>query len=119
MAVAARGGAEQILGVIFHTDRLRPRPTPPASSPPGADGWRSGNPWGWVGSCFDNAAVEAFLSSLEWEVLSQHDFATTTAAQVVVLEWCYGFYNHTRRPSAAGMKSPINYESVALNGEAS
>ena len=27
---------------------------------------------GRVGSCFDNAAAEAFFSSLEWEVLSRH-----------------------------------------------
>jgi hypothetical protein len=27
---------------------------------------------GRVGSCFDNAAAEAFFSSLEWEVLSRY-----------------------------------------------
>ena len=52
---------------------------------------------GRVGSCFDNAAAEAFFSSLEWEVLSRHDFANTGQAQAVVLDWCYGFYNHDRR----------------------
>ena len=34
-------------------------------------------------------------------------------AQAVVLDWCYGFYNHDRRHSAAGMMSPINYENTA------
>jgi transposase InsO family protein len=29
---------------------------------------------GRVGSCFDNAAAEAFFSTLEWEVLSRHEF---------------------------------------------
>ena len=116
MAVAARGGAGQIAGVIFHTDRGSTytaqkftalcRPLQIRQS------------MGRVGSCFDNAAAEAFFSSLEWEVLSRHDFATTTAAQAVVMEWCYGFYNHTRRHSAAGMKSPINYENTVLNREA-
>ena len=52
---------------------------------------------GRVGSCFDNAAAEAFFSSLEWEVLSRHDFADTRQAQAVVLDWCLGFYNHDRR----------------------
>ena len=71
---------------------------------------------GRVGSCFDNAAAEAFFSSLEWEVLSRHDFDNTATAQAAVLDWCYGFYNHTRRHSATGMKSPINYENeAALN----
>ncbi|MCP6025926.1 integrase core domain-containing protein, partial [Klebsiella pneumoniae] len=52
---------------------------------------------GRVGSCFDNAAAEAFFSSLEWEVLSRHEFTNTGQAQTVVLDWCYGFYNHQRR----------------------
>jgi len=71
---------------------------------------------GW--SCFDNAAAEAFFSSLEWEVLSRHDFETTIAAQAVVMDWCYGFYNHDRRHSSANMMSPINYENTALDREA-
>lgn len=71
-----------------------------------------------VGSCFDNAAAEAFFSSLEWEVLSRHDFTSTGQAQAVVIDWCYGFYNHQRRHSAAGGQSPINYENTALNREA-
>ena len=68
---------------------------------------------GRVGSCFDNACAEAFFSSLEWEVLSRHDFENTRQAQAVVIEWCYGFYNHQRRHSAAGMQSPNNYENTA------
>jgi putative transposase len=69
---------------------------------------------GRVGSCFDNAAAEAFFSSLEWEVLSRHQFQTTAQAHAVVLDWCYGFYNHDRRHSAAAMMSPINYENTAV-----
>ena len=68
---------------------------------------------GRVGSCFDNAAAEAFFSSLEWEVLSRHEFDTRAQARAVVIDWCYGFYNHDRRHSSAGMMSPINYENTA------
>jgi len=68
---------------------------------------------GRVGSRFDNAAAEAFFSSLEWEVLSRHEFENTRQAQAVVLDWCYGFYNHDRRHSSAGMMSPVNYENTA------
>ncbi len=68
---------------------------------------------GRVGSCFDNAAAEAFFSSLEWEVLSRHEFDTRAQARAVVIDWCYGFYNHHRRHSSAGMMSPINYENTA------
>jgi putative transposase len=68
---------------------------------------------GRVGSSFDNAAAEAFFNSLEWEVLSRHQLPDPRQAQAVVLDWCYGFYNHGRRHSAAGMKSPINCENTA------
>ena len=61
---------------------------------------------------------DSFFPSLEWEVLSRHQFADTRHAQAVVLEWCYGFYNHTRRHSSAGMMAPITYETTALNREA-
>ena len=122
MAVAARGGKDAIWRedeaekVVFHTDR---------GSTYTANGFTKlcrqmgiRQSMGRVGSCFDNAAAEAFFSSLEWEVLSRHDFGNTRQAQAVVMEWCYGFYNHDRRHSSAGMKSPINYETAALNREA-
>ncbi|WP_226363198.1 integrase core domain-containing protein [Pseudonocardia sp. ICBG1142] len=67
---------------------------------------------GRVGSCFDNAVAEAFFSSLEWEVLSRHEFTDTGHAREVVTDWCYGFYNHQRRHTAAAMMSPIDYEST-------
>jgi len=73
---------------------------------------------GRVRSCFDNAAAEAFISSLEWEVLSRNEFDRVAQARAVVIDWCHGFYNHQRRHSAAGDQSPINYEIAALNREA-
>jgi putative transposase len=127
MAVAARGGVDAVSGpnwredesqrVIFHTDRGSTYTANSHTLLCRQLGVRQS--MGRVGSCFDNAAAEAFFSSLEWEVLSRHDFANTRQAQAVVLEWCYGFYNHQRRHSAAGMMSPINYENTAaLNREA-
>jgi putative transposase len=113
MAVATRGGADQIRGVIFHTDR--------GSTYTAKDftklcrRLKITQSMGRVGSCFDNAAAEAFFCSLEWEVLSRHDFTSTGQAQAVVIDWCYGFYNHQRRHSAAAGQSPINYENAALN----
>jgi hypothetical protein len=54
-----------------------------------------------VGSCFDNAAAEAFYSSLEWEVLFHNSLRDTNQARAVVIDRCYTFYNHQRRHSAA------------------
>lgn len=117
MAVATRGGKaaiwreEEAERVVFHTDR---------GSTYTANAFtklcrqmRIRQSMGRVGSCFDNAAAEAFFSSLEWEVLSRHDFNNTDDAQAVVLDWCYGFYNETRRHSTIGMVSPITYENTA------
>jgi putative transposase len=116
MAVAARGGAEHIGGVIFHTDR---------GSTYTAERFtvlcrrlEIRQSMGRVGSCCDNAAAEAFFSSLEWEVLSRHQFDSTAKARAVLIDWCYGFYNHQRRHSAAAGLSPINYEITALNRDA-
>jgi putative transposase len=116
MAVPARGGAEQISGVTFHTDRGSTYTAERFTGLCRRLGIRQS--MGRVGSCFDNAAAEAFFSSLEWEVLSRHVFASTGQARAVVIDWCYGFYNHQRRHSAAAGQSPINYETAALNREA-
>lgn len=65
---------------------------------------------GRVGSCFDNAAAEAFFSTLEHEVLSRHHFSTKAHARQVVVAWCHDFYTSRRRHSSAALMSPIQYE---------
>jgi hypothetical protein len=42
----------------------------------------------------------------------------TAQARATVIDRCYGFYNHQRRHSAAAGLSPINYETTALNRDA-
>ena len=121
MAVASRGGVDAVNGegwredeskrVIFHTDRGSTYTANSLTKLCRQLGVRQS--MGRVGSCFDNAAAEAFFSSLEWEVLSRHEFKNTGQAQAVVLDWCYGSYNHDRRHSSAGMMRPINYENTA------
>lgn len=121
MAVAARGGVDGVNGsnwredesqrVIFHTDRGSTYTANAFTKLCRQLGVRQS--MGRVGSCFDNAAAEAFFSSLEWEVLSRHEFDNVRQAQAVVLDWCYGFYNKQRRHSSAGMMSPVNYENTA------
>jgi transposase InsO family protein len=109
MAAAVRGGREHIEGVIFHTDRGSTY-TAKHFTRLCADRLGIRQSMGRVGSCFDNAAAEAFFSTLEWEVLSRNEFRNPEHARQVVLEWCHGFYNTTRRHSSAKMMSPINYE---------
>jgi putative transposase len=117
MAVTTRGGRSAIWRddeaerVIFHTDRGSTYTANAFTKLCRQMGIRQS--MGRVGSCFDNAAAEAFFSSLEWEVLSRHDLKNVDHAQAVVLDWCYGFYNETRRHSTIGMVSPITYENTA------
>jgi putative transposase len=114
MAVAARGGRQAIWRdeeserVIFHTDRGSTYTANAFTTLCRRLGIRQS--MGRVGSCFDNAAAEAFFSSLEWEVLSRNHFRDTIQAQAAVIDWCYTFYNHQRRHSAADGLSPVNYE---------
>ena len=58
--------------MIFHTDRGSTYTANSVHQAVPQAGIRQS--MGRVGSCFDNAAAEAFFSSLEWEVLSRHDF---------------------------------------------
>ena len=64
---------------------------------------------GRVGSCFDNAAAEAFFSSLEWEVCPATT-STHTTGPGCHDRLGYGFYNHQRRHSTIGMVPPVQYE---------
>ena len=117
MAVTVRGGRQAIWReaeserVIFHTDRGSTYTANAFTKLCRHMGIRQS--MGRVGSCFDNAAAEAFFSSLEWEVLSRHDFQDTTAAQAVVMDWCFEFYNTKRRHSSAAMMPPVAFENTA------
>ena len=113
MAAAVRGGREHIEGVIFHSDRGSTY-TAQGYARLCADRLGIRQSMGRVGSCFDNAAAESFFSTLEWEVLSRNEFRDPDHAREVVLEWCHGFYNTTRRHSSAKMMSPIDYETTRV-----
>jgi putative transposase len=105
MAVAVRGG--QVPGVIFHTDQ---------GSEYTAGSFRQAcerlsirQSMGRPGSALDNAVIESWHSTLEWELRSLHKFATKAEARAAVAAWIED-YNHDRRHSALGMRSPVDYE---------
>ncbi len=111
MAIAVRGGRQAIAGVVFHTDRGSTYTADAFTKLCRDTGIRQS--MGRVGSCFDNAAAEAFFSTLEWEVLSRHEFIDPDHAQRVVAEWCFEFYNTERRHSSAAMMTPVSFEATA------
>ena len=71
---------------------------------------------GSVGDCYDNAMCESFFATLECELLDRRKFKTRAAARVACFEFIEGWYNPSRRHSALGYKSPINYERTAAEG---
>jgi len=66
-------------------------------------------------SCFDNAAAEAFYSTLEWEVLPRREFTYPDHARQVVTEKCSEFCNTQRRNSSAAMMKPVTFETYAAS----
>jgi putative transposase len=65
-----------------------------------------------AGDCYDNAVAESFFASLKKECLSRKHFATYTEAYDAIEAYIDGFYNPTRRHSALGYLSPIDYENA-------
>jgi putative transposase len=105
MAVAVRGGS--VPGVIFHTGQ---------GSEYTAGSFRQAcqrlgiaQSMGRPGSALDNAVIESWHSTLEFELRSLRTFATKAEARAAVAAWIED-YNHDRRHSALGMRSPVDYE---------
>ena len=113
MAVAVRGG--QVPGVIMHTDQgseytaglVRQACT------------RLGicQSMGRPGSALDNAVIESWHSTLEFELRALEHFTTRAAARARVSTWIQD-YNTKRRHSALGMMSPVSYEQALKAGKA-
>jgi putative transposase len=113
IAAASRGGRDAIENVIFHTDRGSTYTATSFTALCARLGVRQS--MGRVGSCFDNAAAEAFFSTLEHEVLSRHAFATKADPRKIVLAWCHQFYNTRRRHSSAAMLAPAAFEMITAD----
>ena len=105
MAVAVRGG--QVAGVILHTDQGGEYTARSFRQACTRLGIRQS--MGRPGSALDNAAIEAWHSTLEFELRSRESFATKATARTRVAAWI-DEYNRERRHSALGMRSPVDYE---------
>ena len=64
---------------------------------------------GRPGSALDNAIIESWHSTLEFELRSLEHFTTKAQARARVAAWIDD-YNRYRRHSALNMQSPISYE---------
>jgi transposase InsO family protein len=77
MAAAIRGG--DVKGAVFHSDRGSEFTASLFGQ--ACEALAVAPSMGRVGSCFDNAAVESWHSTLEFEVLSRRRFATKAEAR--------------------------------------
>ena len=110
MALMARGPAS---GLLHHSDRgvqyaaldyqalLTRRAMVPSMS-------RRAN-------CYDNAVVESFFATLEWELIDRCDWQTRDEARRAIFEYIECWYNPRRRHSSLGYLSPAEYERKLLS----
>ena len=105
MAIAVRGG--QVPGVVFHTDQgseYTARSFQAACQRLGVT-----QSMGRPGSALDNAVIESWHSTLEFELRAVEHFATKKVARAKVAAWIED-YNTCRRHSACQMLPPASYE---------
>jgi transposase InsO family protein len=114
MAVAVRGGKDNIDEAIMHTDQ---------GSEYTAKNFRAAcdrvgvtQSMGRVGSALDNAVIESWHSTVEFELRQLEHFTTKAQARRRVAAWIEE-YNHDRRHSSLGMLSPIAHELALRAGE--
>lgn len=69
---------------------------------------------GSVGDAYDNAMAEAFFATLECELLDRRRFSSQAEARMAAFAFIEGFHNSTRRHSALGYLSPIEYAANAM-----
>ena len=105
MAVAVRGGS--VPGVIMHTDQGSEYTARLFRQACARLGIRQS--MGRPGSALDNAVIEAWHSTLEFELRRIEHFATRAQARARIAAWIEE-YNTTRRHSACGMMPPVAWE---------
>jgi putative transposase len=107
MAVAVRGGKDALTEVLMHTDQGSEYTATNFQAACARVGIAQS--MGRAGSALDNAVIESWHSTVEFELRQLEHFATKAQARVRIAAWIEE-YNHDRRHSSLGMQSPIAYE---------
>jgi len=61
------------------------------------------------GNCYDNAPMESFWGTLKNERVHHRRYATREQARQEISEYIELFYNHQRRHSRLGNRSPATF----------
>lgn len=67
---------------------------------------------GRVASSVDNALIESFWSTMQRELLDRSTWTSRAELSSAMFEWIEGFYNPTRRHTALGNLSPVEFERI-------
>ena len=62
------------------------------------------------GNCWDNAEAESFFHTLKGQYTNHTNFTDRRSAELGLFKYIEAYYNHRRRYSRNGYKSPANYE---------
>ena len=71
-----------------------------------------GGSMGQVGSAGDNAAIEAFFSLLQKNVLDRRGWTTRDELRIEIVTWIERTYHRRRRQPRLGRLTPIEYETI-------
>jgi putative transposase len=107
MAVAVRGGKDAIENVIMHTDQGSEFTSTTLRA--AFQRLHIRQSMGRVGSALDNAVIESWHSTLQFELRSLEHFTTKVQARARIAAWI-DEYNPDRRHSSCQMRSPIQQE---------
>ena len=69
---------------------------------------------GRVASSVDNALIESFWSTMQRELLDRSTWASKAELSSAMFEWIEAFYNPTRRHTALGNHSPVEFERLHI-----
>ena len=69
---------------------------------------------GRSGNCYDNAPMESFFATLKAELVHRTTFTSRLQARREIFAYIEDFYNPTRRHSALGYRSPVEFEATSV-----
>ncbi|WP_454296014.1 IS3 family transposase [Salana multivorans] len=69
---------------------------------------------GRVASSVDNALIESFWSTMQRELLDRSAWTSRAELSSAMFEWIEAFYNPTRRHTALGNLSPVEFERLHI-----
>ena len=104
----ALNGRRPPAGLLHHSDRGKQYASSEYQELLNA--WRIIPSMSASGHCYDNAAVEAFFSTLKRDLIHRHIWSSQIQLQQALFEYLESFYNRSRLHSALGYRSPAQFE---------